>query len=453
MSWLGNFIGQIITFPVKVAGDVVGNALGVGDVGTQLSNAITGANSRTDAQNAANLAYQGSKYAADQSYQGQIAANQTNIDIANATNATNIQLQREINKANLQLAQQQNDWNLAQWKRENEYNSPKHQMDLYKAAGLNPVLAQGSFSPAQQLQSADLANQVAPQATAVPTVQNASGLSSQIQAQGVMAASDIMKNQALNTAATMKASSEAHKASVEAGVIPKMTDAQVKKVFSDIALNTANEERIRTLMPYETMNMIQQYYTALANAELLKENKSLVREQAIAQKNMNSLFAAQKSALEQIPHAELAKTINEIALTLQKTHAERLANEFREKHGADYGSYASMYSANKQYELGMNGLSQNESQFKRNLRQQWSMFQDEWNIRQVLAHNQNLTSIQTATLMAGASLVNNVMNNVTMGLDSKRRYQASKTGMWSFVQDPASAYNGYYTTFGVPPIK
>lgn len=82
------------------------------------------------------------KYAADRNYQAQV----------------------ETNKANADLAAQQNQWNIDQWNRENAYNSPAEQRARFEQAGINPYLALGNISAgnAQSLQSADLANQVAP---------------------------------------------------------------------------------------------------------------------------------------------------------------------------------------------------------------------------------------------------------------------------------------------------
>lgn len=77
----------------------------------------------------------------------------------------NRKAQQETNAANLALAQQQNQWNLDQWNRENAYNSPANQVSLLQQAGLNPLFYGSSLGPneASSIQSADLANQVAPQ--------------------------------------------------------------------------------------------------------------------------------------------------------------------------------------------------------------------------------------------------------------------------------------------------
>lgn len=63
------------------------------------------------------------------------------------------------NSNNLKLAKQQNDWNVEMWNKQNEYNSPSAQMQRYQEAGLNPLFASIDGGQAQQLQSANLANQ------------------------------------------------------------------------------------------------------------------------------------------------------------------------------------------------------------------------------------------------------------------------------------------------------
>lgn len=436
MGLFKTFLNVLIKKPVQILGNTVGSVVGYNDLGNDLISENEKQNTLDLQNKAIDYQSQATKYAADSALQGQREANQTNIELARMTNASN-----------LQLAQQQNEWNLQQWQREIEYNSPANQMKLYKQAGLNPNLAQGQFSPASSLESAPLANQVA------PTVQNPNGLSSQIEAQGAMAQANIMKDMAKNTAETMKASTEAHKASVEAGVIPKLTESQIADNFANVALKTSTKERIDKLAPFEQLNLISQYFETLANTELHKENKELIKAQSLAQKNMNDLFSAQKSALEKIPYAQLNQIINDIARTISMTEAQDLANQFRRQHGTDYSGAASMYSSNQSFKLGMSSLAQNESQFKRDLRQRWSQFNQEWNIRQVIAKNQNLTTLQQASLMAGAGMVNQIIGTVGAFLGRKGKMGAASQGMWSFTKDPADAFNGYYTTFGVPPVK
>lgn len=79
----------------------------------------------------------------------------------------NLQAQRETNAANLALAEQQNAWNIDQWNRENIYNSPVNKLGRLQAAGLNPLFyGLDGANTASHLESANLANQEAPQVDA-----------------------------------------------------------------------------------------------------------------------------------------------------------------------------------------------------------------------------------------------------------------------------------------------
>lgn len=72
-------------------------------------------------------------------------------------NAVNIQ--NATNALNVGLARYQNQWNLEQWQREMEWNSPANQVELLKAAGLNPLFygqGLGANSTTQAPQSADM---------------------------------------------------------------------------------------------------------------------------------------------------------------------------------------------------------------------------------------------------------------------------------------------------------
>lgn len=75
-----------------------------------------------------------------------------------------LQAVRETNSANLSLAREQNAWNRQMWEDTNEYNSTANQLARWTAAGLNPNSFAGQASPvaADTMQSADLANQQAP---------------------------------------------------------------------------------------------------------------------------------------------------------------------------------------------------------------------------------------------------------------------------------------------------
>lgn len=75
-----------------------------------------------------------------------------------------LQAVRETNLANQQLAREQNSWNRQMWEDTNAYNSTVNQLQRWRDAGLNPNSFAGQASPvaADTMQSADLANQVAP---------------------------------------------------------------------------------------------------------------------------------------------------------------------------------------------------------------------------------------------------------------------------------------------------
>ena len=104
----------------------------------------------------------------------QLEANDTNYKIGKMnqqsqreTNEMNYRIAQEANEWNKKMMQYQNAWNEQMWNKQNLYNSPQHQVELLKAAGINP---QGAVSsqPASQLTSADAksaerAQMVAPQ--------------------------------------------------------------------------------------------------------------------------------------------------------------------------------------------------------------------------------------------------------------------------------------------------
>lgn len=96
---------------------------------------------------------------AQRAVDSQRETNETNLRMSQETNETNRQIAENVNQTNIDLARLQNDWNLEQWNRENEYNSPQHQVELYRAAGLNPAMIGGNFIPANSVQSAPMANQ------------------------------------------------------------------------------------------------------------------------------------------------------------------------------------------------------------------------------------------------------------------------------------------------------
>lgn len=87
----------------------------------------------------------------------------TNAIQARRQRSANIRLQQETNAQNLALAREQNAWSERMIKEQNEYNSPENQRRLLEEGGYNPAL----FAPDGMTQStipssANLANQVAP---------------------------------------------------------------------------------------------------------------------------------------------------------------------------------------------------------------------------------------------------------------------------------------------------
>lgn len=142
---------------------------------------------------AAGITADATKHAADMSYQGQIATNDANIRMQESANSANRDIANETNETNIRLAREQNQWNLEQWNRQNEYNSPANQMKLYRDAGLNPVLAQGDFSPAQELTSADLAVAQPSASIQAPRIENPHAKAAEIKLQGALAQSNYLK--------------------------------------------------------------------------------------------------------------------------------------------------------------------------------------------------------------------------------------------------------------------
>ena len=78
---------------------------------------------------------------------------------------------QETNQTNLDLAEKQNTWNKEQLEDERKYNDPAKQVERLQGAGLSAAAAAQSIEGAgnsAHLESADLANQVAPQPLQAP---------------------------------------------------------------------------------------------------------------------------------------------------------------------------------------------------------------------------------------------------------------------------------------------
>lgn len=181
---------------------------------------------------------------------------------SNAAADAALQAQRETNQTNLQLAREQNEWNLAQWNRENAYNTPANQKKLLMDAGLNPVLAQGNFTPANQLTSADLANQSADGA-----VQAAN-----LRAQGGQMFGSSIASGVKNAADTYKAYVEAQRAKAQAGAITQLTPVQIDLYRSQInkfIADTKTEDMLRDV----------RFNEILEHVNLLREQIPLIKSQ------------------------------------------------------------------------------------------------------------------------------------------------------------------------------
>lgn len=83
--------------------------------------------------------------------------------------------QKSTNNANLELAKMQNDWNEHMWERNNAYNTPTAQVGRLLDAGINPLGQNFTSYQSSPVQSADLANQQAPQLDTSSIVQGFQG--------------------------------------------------------------------------------------------------------------------------------------------------------------------------------------------------------------------------------------------------------------------------------------
>lgn len=103
----------------------------------------------------------------------QANANKTNRDIAEMnrdmqreTNMQNVHMNQQTNAMNRLIAQEQNEFNQRMYERQLYENSPQRQVELLKAAGLNPSAMFGQVTPAGELRAADTKAMQAAYATA-----------------------------------------------------------------------------------------------------------------------------------------------------------------------------------------------------------------------------------------------------------------------------------------------
>lgn len=101
-------------------------------------------------------------YSSYKNLQSQADANSTNYAIAEMnrdmqreTNLQNVHMNQQTNAMNRLIAKEQNEFNERMYERQLYENSPQRQVELLKAAGLNPSAMFGQTTPASQLQAAD----------------------------------------------------------------------------------------------------------------------------------------------------------------------------------------------------------------------------------------------------------------------------------------------------------
>lgn len=177
----------------------------------------------------------------------------TNRNATKRANATNLDATRQTNETNLRLAREQNEWNLEQWQREMDWQSPEHQVEQMTDAGMSSAGAVQALNPlsANSLQSAELANQVAPQPVQ-PVGLDLNGLPSLL---GLLREVAALRKD--NADAFMKEKD----ADLHEDIL--LTDLDVKK--ADLNLKKQNFEQFAESFPY-TMRSLR--YKAEADSRL-----------------------------------------------------------------------------------------------------------------------------------------------------------------------------------------
>lgn len=282
---------------------------------------------------AAQISADATKEAAQRSYEGAVATNNANIQIANdlnatniqntrETNATNIELNRQTNAANRFLAEQQNQWNIEQWNRQNEYNSPAHQVELYRRAGLNPAnLATAGWSDAQQLQSAPLANQVAPQiqspqASALPSLINPEEGAALIEMQGAAERAKYVAQIAQSGADVARSVSEIQKTKTDT----KLNEADIKKCNAELDFVNKQTKWYDKISDADLSVKIETANQLRENISLLKSTKDKIKAETDLYKFDFGLKQKLKDILEKTPQAELDRIVAQAALSKGQTN-------------------------------------------------------------------------------------------------------------------------------------
>lgn len=259
--------------------------------------------------------------AAGASYKSAKNTNKSNQKNVEDTNEANLLLNKQTNDANLQLAREQNTWNEEMY---NKYDSPTAKKNQLLAAGYNPLYTDAATGA--NLQSANLANQVAPSLQAPQADPN-----SEANALGnvVTAAGNAVQNyyQALQTNSQIKVN-DANIANVEAdtynkGIVgPAQASAQYATAAQGYAqqkyydkqtswidqLNEANISEINQRTQLEAANTLShhaQSVKTLSEKEFIDKQKEWY----------DSLTTAQISSLRSGAAMNYA-TVNQIASLL-----------------------------------------------------------------------------------------------------------------------------------------
>lgn len=174
-----------------------------------------------------------------------------------------LQATRETNETNLQLAREQNDWNYDMWQKTNEYNTTANQLARWTAAGLNPNSFASQASPvaADNIQSADLANQQVPDLSALNNIGAAwqSGVHN--------ALNNLLAYKQLNIA-NKKADAEIKKLAADSDFVK----AQVEKLLPQ----QIEESKSRSKLNEEQVTNLQKRYAEIAaNVENLYASANL----------------------------------------------------------------------------------------------------------------------------------------------------------------------------------
>lgn len=228
--------------------------------------------------------------------------------------------QKSTNEANLKLAKMQNDWNEQMWERNNAYNAPSSQVQRLIEAGINPLGQNFTSYQSGPVESANLANQQAPQLDTGSIVQGFQGdRNLDIQEKLADAEVKLKKAEELATLAGIPGVKGDSKYKHEMGEHAKdLWDEEVskkrnennllilqgKKVSSEttyqdlineylpydkyydyseaaskISLNEETEKDIRLLRPYKQKLMTAQTNEANASADEHRAGAALKREQ------------------------------------------------------------------------------------------------------------------------------------------------------------------------------